>query len=73
VVLPYAYQTLARAERGLMVGFSRVTLIVLPGVGFAAAAIAASFALHGLLSHFLFPLALRPRASGAASPAQALS
>jgi putative MATE family efflux protein len=79
----YAYQTLARAEWGLMFGFSRVTLIALPGVGltvwsggpagFAAGAIAASFALYGLLSFFLFPLALHSRASGAAAPAPGLS
>ncbi len=75
----YAYQTLALAEWGLMFGFSRVTLIALPGVGlavwadwpagFAAGAIAASFALYGLLSFTLFPLALHSRASGATAPA----
>lgn len=72
----YAYQTLARAEWGLMFGFARVALIALPGVAlavasgrsaeFAAGAIAASFALYGLLSFLLFPLALPSRASGAA-------
>lgn len=75
----YAYQTLARAEWGLMFGFARVAFVALPGVtlavasgwtaGFAAGAIAASFALYGLLSLFVFPLALHPRASGASAPA----
>lgn len=75
----YAYQTLARAEWGLMFGFARVAFIALPGValavasgrsaGFAAGAIAASFALYGLLSFLLFPLALHSRAVGSAAPA----
>ncbi|HEX5752706.1 MAG TPA: MATE family efflux transporter [Archangium sp.] len=79
----YAYQTLARAEWGLLFGFTRVALVALPGValavwsggsaGLAAAAIAASFALYGLLSHSLFPLALHPRASAPALPAPGLS
>jgi putative MATE family efflux protein len=80
LIYSYAYQTLARAEWGLAFGFTRVALVALPGVGvavwlgwpagLAAGAIAASFALYGLLSFTLFPLALHSRAAGVVSLVQ---
>lgn len=73
----YAYQTLALAEWSLVIGLARVALIALPGVGLvvwaggpasiAAAPIASSFVLYGLLSHALFNRALRSQAYGAAA------
>ncbi|MDC0708884.1 MATE family efflux transporter [Stigmatella sp. ncwal1] len=69
LVYNYGYQTLARAEWGLLLGIGRVGLIALPGIALtlwsdgssqsAALAIALSFIAYGLTSSGLFPLALR--------------